>query len=127
MNNNDADFQIDGAETLQDCPTRFQIQVVRYEDGKTLDSFARSLGAVYKTRLAGVWVVQEELGPRSFGAGGRFRLQATGIVGPGRDRQLNNKSHPASRGGFVVSPVAPDEDPWDTMPRAMSQWYHWML
>jgi hypothetical protein len=77
--NNDSDFQIDGVDTLHDCPTPFQIITMRYEDGLTLDSFARSLGVVHKTKLIGIWVVQEELGPRSFGAGGRFDFKKLGF------------------------------------------------
>jgi hypothetical protein len=79
LNNHDVDFKIQGAETLHECPKNFQILAVRYEDGLTLDSFARSIGAVHKTRLKGIWLVQEQLGPRGFGAGGRFDFKKLGF------------------------------------------------
>jgi hypothetical protein len=75
----EADFVLDGADGMLDCPSRFQISATRYEDGLTLDSFAQTLGAVFKIKLRAIWVVQEHLAPRSFGSGGRFDFKRLGL------------------------------------------------
>jgi hypothetical protein len=47
--------------------------------GLTLDSFAQALGAVFKTQLRAIWVIQQHLAPRSFGSGGRFDFKRLGL------------------------------------------------
>jgi hypothetical protein len=79
INTHHADFEIEGANGILDCPTRFKISATRYEDGLTLDSFAQSLGSVLKTQLSAIWVIQEHLTPRSFGSGGRFDFKRLGL------------------------------------------------
>ena len=74
----DVDFQLDGIKKEDDCPTRLQLSVTRYEDGLNLDSFARSVGAVYKTELNAVLLVQRLLGPKGLGGGGRFDFKRLG-------------------------------------------------
>ncbi|HTS88700.1 MAG TPA: DUF2299 family protein [Gemmatimonadales bacterium] len=77
INSVHVDFGLKGAEGPLDCPSHFQITSTRYEDGLTLDSFAQTLGAVFKTELAAIWVIQRHLAPRSFG-GGRFDFRRLG-------------------------------------------------
>ncbi len=78
LNRRDVDFRADGATGPLDCPKQFQISLTRYTDGLTLDSFARSLGAVYKTELGVVWLIQEHLGNSSPGPGQRFDFKKLG-------------------------------------------------
>jgi len=61
------------------CPTAFHITATRYEDGLSLDSFARSVSSVYKTELAGIMCVQEHLGPKGYGSSGRFDFKRLGL------------------------------------------------
>lgn len=60
LNTPDVDFELKGAGGLT-CPEAFQVSVRRFVDGLSLDSFARSLGAVYKTELSAIWFIQESL------------------------------------------------------------------
>lgn len=60
LNTPEVDFELKGPGGLG-CPEAFQVSVRRFIDGLTLDSFARSLGAVYKTELSAVWFIQETL------------------------------------------------------------------
>ncbi len=60
LNNSEVDFELRGAGGLT-CPEAFQVSVRRFVDGLSLDSFARSLGAVYKTELSAIWFIQETL------------------------------------------------------------------
>jgi hypothetical protein len=64
----------DGAPlTNLSCPTSFQITAIRYEDGLSLDSFARTVSSVYKTELSALLCVQQHLGGQDFpGPGGEF-------------------------------------------------------
>jgi hypothetical protein len=69
------------ATSLAHCsPTRIQFQVVRYTDGLTLDSFAHSVGAVFKTELATMRLVEEHLGGEGGdgGLGRRFDFKKLG-------------------------------------------------
>jgi hypothetical protein len=74
----DVDFKMEGVSGDLDCPTQVKISVTRYEDGLTLDSFARSVGAVFKTELNGIWVILRHLGGKRFGTGGRFDFKRLG-------------------------------------------------
>ena len=60
LNNSEVDFELRGAGGLA-CPEAFQVSVRRFVDGLSLDAFARSLGAVYKTELSAIWFIQETL------------------------------------------------------------------
>jgi hypothetical protein len=75
----DVDFMLDGLKHENDCPPRFQLTVTRYEDGLTLDSFARSIGAVYKTELNSILLIRRLLGAKGFGDGGRFDFKKLGL------------------------------------------------
>lgn len=79
LNKHFAEFGLRGAENERECPKQFEVTATRYEDGLTLDSFARSVSDVYKTEIAGIMVVQKHLGPRGFGAGGRFDFKRMGL------------------------------------------------
>jgi hypothetical protein len=60
------------------CPTGFQVTGTRYDDGISLDSFARTLSSVFKAEMAGVACVQKHLNPHTFGGGGQFDFKRTG-------------------------------------------------
>lgn len=60
LNNSEVDFELRGGGGLV-CPEAFQVSVRRFVDGLSLDAFARSLGAVYKTELSAIWYIQETL------------------------------------------------------------------
>jgi len=55
------EFQIEGAP-FNECPVSFQVSSVRYDDGLSLDSFARTLSSVHKACIDGCAVFEEELG-----------------------------------------------------------------
>jgi hypothetical protein len=78
LNQVSVDFQLEGISEELDCPKLFQVSVTRYEEGCTLDSFAHSVGAVFKTELNALWIVQRHLQPRSFGDG-RFDFKRLGL------------------------------------------------
>jgi hypothetical protein len=60
------------------CPSMFQVFAVRYDDGLSLDSFARTMSSVYKAELAGITCVQRHLSPLGPGAGGDFPFKRMG-------------------------------------------------
>lgn len=62
LNSLETEFQLNGMDSPVSCPASFQVSSRRFPDGLGLDSFARSVGAVYKTELAGIWHIQEWLG-----------------------------------------------------------------
>ncbi|MGE0443039.1 MAG: DUF2299 family protein [Vicinamibacterales bacterium] len=79
LNQDFAEFTLVGYQEGLVCPAGFQITATRFEDGLSLDSFARSISSVYKTELAGIMCVQEHLGPKGYGAGGRFDFKRLGL------------------------------------------------
>lgn len=75
----EVDFRIPGVDDPTDAPQQFQVEVTRYADGLSLDSFARSVGAVYKTELEASLFIQEELDNRGPTPGGdRFAFERLG-------------------------------------------------
>ena len=48
------------------------VQATRYDDGLSLDSFARTVSSVNKAEVAGIACVQRRLSPRTSGPGGIF-------------------------------------------------------
>ena len=79
-NSAEVDFQFFDVKERLDCPTRIQFSVVRYTDGLTMDSFARSIGAVFKTELGTMWLVEEHLGGGGeLGPGRRFDFKRLGL------------------------------------------------
>lgn len=79
LNQPNVDFQLHGVEEPLKCPESFQLSSLRFPDGLSMDSFARSVGAVYKTELAGIWYVQETLGGQGLGPSGRFDFKRLGL------------------------------------------------
>lgn len=75
----DIEFMLEGAPGPLDCPTSIQTMLTRYDDGLTLDSLAHSVGAVFKTELRAMWVVQRHLGSKGYGSGDRFDFRRLGI------------------------------------------------
>jgi hypothetical protein len=70
LNREFVEFQFEGAGTGLSCPTAFTITAVRYDDGLSLDSLARTVSSVYKAEVAGIACAQHKLGRRSFPSGG---------------------------------------------------------
>jgi len=79
LNSVDTDFNIEGMAGPHDMPTRIQISAIRYPDGLTLDSFARSVGAVYKMQLNSIWMIQRRLGTDGMGPSTRFDFKRIGL------------------------------------------------
>ena len=79
VNSTEVDFQFDGAKNPTDCPTAVQISSVRFSDGLTMDSFVRTVGAVFKIELAAIWVIHKHLGSGGDHGPGRFDFRRIGI------------------------------------------------
>ena len=79
LNQVDVEFQLKDADEPLSCPESFQVSAVRYSDGLSLDAFARTVGAVYKTELNAIWHVQQVLGGHGLGPAGRFDFKRLGI------------------------------------------------
>lgn len=76
----EVEFQFFDVNQRLDCPSKIQFSIVRYSDGLTMDSFARSLGAVFKTELGTIWLVEEHLGGAGeVGPGRRFDFKRLGL------------------------------------------------
>ena len=73
------DFKFEGVEKELDCPKKILIQCTRYEDGLSLDSFARSVGAVFKGFLRAVLVTRRHLRGNGPGNADRFDFRRIGI------------------------------------------------
>lgn len=56
----------------------FVVTAVRYDDGLTLDSFARTVSSVFKTQIAGIQCVQQHLGGTT-PPGGEFAFRKLGM------------------------------------------------
>jgi hypothetical protein len=69
LNREFVEFQFEGAATGLSCPTAFTVTAMRFDDGLSLDSLARTVSSVYKTQLAGIMCVQQIL-QRNFPPGG---------------------------------------------------------
>lgn len=78
LNTVDVDFQMEGVTAALDCPTAIVVSTVRYEDGLNLDSFSRSVGAVFKTVLNALWTVELYLVHGVSLGGGAVAAQAPG-------------------------------------------------
>jgi hypothetical protein len=72
LNSHDfVEFNIEGVPP-NTCPTAFQIVVTRWDDGLTLDSFARSLSSVNKAYFDACAFFHEHFGTSGPAAGGEF-------------------------------------------------------
>jgi hypothetical protein len=56
----------------------FQVTAVRYDDGLTLDSFARTVSSVFKAQIAGIHCVRQHLGGNT-PQGGEFAFRKLGM------------------------------------------------
>jgi len=78
LNVPEAEFNLEGAGKPIECPKTITITCTRYDDGLTLDSFARSVGAVYKSFLNALWTLQHRLGGQKPGPADRFDFKRLG-------------------------------------------------
>jgi hypothetical protein len=65
-------------DTLSQDVLSFVVQAARFDDGLTLDSFARSVNSVYKAQIGGIQCVQQHLGG-STPQGGEFAFRKLGM------------------------------------------------
>jgi hypothetical protein len=74
LNREFTEYQIEGTMNV-DCPTAFVVQAIRWDDGLTLDSFARSLSSINKAFHDGSSVFEERLGSSTPSSGGEFAFK----------------------------------------------------
>jgi hypothetical protein len=79
LNTPRVDFTMEGVAGPMDCPTAIQTSAVRFFDGVTLDSFARTVSCVFKAELAAVWVINRYLAPKGYASGNRFDFKRLGM------------------------------------------------
>ena len=78
LNREFTEFQVQGAPF--ECPASFLVSATRWDDGLTLDSFARTLSSVNKACLDGSAVFEERLGTGGPAAvGGEFAFKKLGM------------------------------------------------
>ena len=77
LNKDFVEYQLE-QDALTGDLVKFQVSAVRFDDGVTLDSFARTLGSVFKAQLAGIQCVQQHLGGAT-PAGGEFAFRKLGM------------------------------------------------
>jgi hypothetical protein len=77
LNRETIEFQIEGIPT-QECPKSFQVSATRFDDGLTLDSFARSMSSVLKGCIDGVSCFQDRLGDPVPAAANQFASNRAG-------------------------------------------------
>jgi hypothetical protein len=78
LNNHDfIEFSVEGVPP--GCPTAFQIAVARWDDGLTLDSFARSLSSVNKAFFDACSFFREHFGTPGPASGGEFDFKRTSV------------------------------------------------
>ncbi|HTY92791.1 MAG TPA: DUF2299 family protein [Steroidobacteraceae bacterium] len=74
LNREFVEFQIQGA-AFAECPTLVQLTATRYDDGLTLDSFARTVASVIKAAFDVMFFYHERLGEVGAPAGGEFAFK----------------------------------------------------
>jgi hypothetical protein len=72
------EFHLEGTPA-KDCPAAFSINVARFDDGLTLDSFARSLSSVNKAYFDGCNFFGEQFGTGGPMSGGEFEFKRTTV------------------------------------------------
>ncbi len=75
----EVDFQLEGANAPFECPNTIQLSRSRYADGLTLDSFAETLGYVFKAKLHAMLFFQDRLSDSDLGNGGKFDFRRAGL------------------------------------------------
>lgn len=73
------EFKLEGIENELDCPKKILIQRTRFEDGLSLDSFAQSVGAVFKGTLRTILLVRRHLRGNGPGNADRFDFKKLGL------------------------------------------------
>jgi hypothetical protein len=74
LNREFVEFQIQGT-ALVECPTMIQLTATRYDDGLTLDSFARTVASVIKASFDAMFFYHERLGEIGAASGGEFAFK----------------------------------------------------
>ena len=72
------EFQLEGAPVIH-CPAAFRVNVVRYDDGLTLDNFYHSVVAVQSACFDAIAVFAEHLGDIGPAPGGEFAFKKLGV------------------------------------------------
>jgi hypothetical protein len=78
LNREDTEYALAPASGPLACPPAFQIQAIRYDDGLSLDTFARTIATVNKVEVAGITCVQRYLSPHGSGPVGVFDFKRSG-------------------------------------------------
>jgi hypothetical protein len=68
-----AEFVFHGMTATSQCPTTIEVSACRYDDGLTLDSFARTVSSVFKAELVAIQCVREHLQRPGFSGGFDFQ------------------------------------------------------
>jgi hypothetical protein len=76
LNREFVEFQAEGI--ISECPKAVRVTAVRFDDGLTLDSFARTLSSVCKACADAVAHFTDHLGDPGAPAGGEFAFKKTG-------------------------------------------------
>jgi hypothetical protein len=71
------EFQLEGTPTVE-CPRMLRVTCLRFDDGLTLDSFARSLNSVCKTAADAIAHYTEHLGDPNAPTSGEFAFKKVG-------------------------------------------------
>lgn len=79
LNRGDVDFELHPPAPGAACPEGFQVSMRRFADGLSYDEFARTIGAVYKAELSGIWFIQEVLEQDSAGPTVVFDFERSNI------------------------------------------------
>lgn len=80
MNRPEVDFVLEGNAGPGDCPRIIQLSKARYSDGLSLDSFADTVGQVFKAELHTIWYFEDRFGEhRNGNGGGRFDFKRAGL------------------------------------------------
>jgi hypothetical protein len=71
------EFQLEGTPTSE-CPRMLRVTCLRFDDGLTLDSFARSLNSVCKTAADAIAHYTDHLGDPNAPSSGEFAFKTVG-------------------------------------------------
>ncbi len=77
LNREYVEFQIDGVPTSE-CPKMLRVTALRFDDGLTLDSFARSISSVCKACADAVALFTDRLGEPNAPTSGEFAFKKVG-------------------------------------------------
>jgi len=78
LNREFVEFQIEGMR-LSDCPIAFQVTAIRFDDGLSLDSLARTMSSVNKACIDACAIFEERLGSAGPASGGEFEFKRLGV------------------------------------------------